>query len=267
MVFRQPFWRANYGLVRPAIVAQNSSFRAFELDEPEIALPFSRRLARENAWTVGFASRVIEEYKRFIYLACVSDAPVTPSDEVDQAWHLHLAYTRSYWDELCETALRRKLHHGPTKGGKREGEKFDAWYERTKAFYATEFDTPPPIDIWPSSEERFSRPLHRKRIDTSEAWVIRKPGFLQLRVPLAVVSVAALVLLSGPHGWADGTYPGVDHKEVPASAYIVFLALMFGLPFVFFMLLAKAGADKKADSDGCGSHCGGGGSGCGGCGE
>src|SRR5690242_10295867 len=62
----------------------------FLLDDPEAKMPFSCRLARDNGWSHDYACRVIAEYKRFCYLALVAGHPVTPSEEVDQAWHLHL---------------------------------------------------------------------------------------------------------------------------------------------------------------------------------
>src|SRR5881394_4443252 len=102
-------------------------------------LRFVDRLCRENGWTLSHGKRAIEEYKRFVYLAIVSPEPVTPSQAVDQVWHLHLVYTRSYWDELCGKILGRPLHHGPTEGGAKEDAKFNDWYERTKALYASEF--------------------------------------------------------------------------------------------------------------------------------
>ena len=80
---------------------------------------------------------------------------VTPSDEVDQAWHLHLTYTRSYWDGLCDAVLGRALHHGPTKGGQAEGDRFENQYERTLASYRAAFGEEPPEDIWPPSAVRF----------------------------------------------------------------------------------------------------------------
>jgi hypothetical protein len=73
----------------------------FELDDQDSHLTFTDRLARENGWTYEFCIRAILEYKKFIYLICLSDQPVTPSDEVDQVWHLHLIYTQSYWKEFC----------------------------------------------------------------------------------------------------------------------------------------------------------------------
>src|SRR6478735_1062085 len=100
----------------------------FELDEPGVAFKFSDRLARENGWTKAYAKRVIKEYKKFIFLCCISTHGVTPSDPVDQAWHLHLTYTRSYWIDLCKNTLNREIHHNPTKGGQKEAEKFDGFY-------------------------------------------------------------------------------------------------------------------------------------------
>ncbi|OYQ34069.1 hypothetical protein CHU92_12085 [Flavobacterium cyanobacteriorum] len=84
----------------------------FPIDEENAALTFSARLARENGWSRKYTQEVITEYKRFIFLCCVSPTPVTPSDPVDQAWHLHLTYTRSYWIDFCKNTLstRQKLY-------------------------------------------------------------------------------------------------------------------------------------------------------------
>jgi hypothetical protein len=73
----------------------------FQLDSPEAALPFSARLARENNWPSAYAQRVISEYKRFTFLAVVAGHPVSPSEDVDQAWHLHLTYSENYWKVFC----------------------------------------------------------------------------------------------------------------------------------------------------------------------
>src|SRR5687767_14921571 len=84
---------------------------AYSLDEPGAPLAFSARLARENGWTAAYADRVIEEYKRFVLLAISAGHPVTPSEQVDQAWHLHLLYTETYWLHFCPQVLGRPLHH------------------------------------------------------------------------------------------------------------------------------------------------------------
>ena len=127
------------------------------LDVEGAAFPFSARLARDNGWSEEFADRVVEEYRRFAYLAATGTEEVTPSDAVDQAWHLHLTYTRHYWGEWT-TALGAELHHGPTKGGLSEAERFEANYVRTISRYKTTFLVAPSPDIWPSAQERFRDP-------------------------------------------------------------------------------------------------------------
>ena len=78
---------------------------AHHIGPPDAALSFARRLARENRWSLAYAERVIEEYRRFCYLAMTAGHEVTPSDQVDQAWHLHLTYSRDYWERFCPEVL------------------------------------------------------------------------------------------------------------------------------------------------------------------
>lgn len=145
----------------------------FELDDLEAQLPFSKRLARENGWTLVFSLRAIHEYKKFIYLICISDTPQTPSDEVDQVWHLHLLYTHSYWDDFCGTVLNRKIHHGPTKGGQSESNKYTNYYELTLANYQREFGHAAPEDIWPNSQKRFSD-IHFQRVNLLKYRLVKR---------------------------------------------------------------------------------------------
>ncbi len=145
---------------------------AFQIGPKDAALSFEDRLARENGWSRAFAGRVIGEYKKFIYLIAAGRHMRTPSEAVDQAWHLHLAYTRSYWDGLCRDILGRPLHHGPTEGGAAEDEKFDAAYRATLDAYRAEFGAPPQ-DIWPPAEIRF-RPARARWIDVDAHWIVPK---------------------------------------------------------------------------------------------
>lgn len=183
---------------------------AYTPDDPGAAFPYSARLARENGWSRGFTRRVIEEYKRFAYLAAVAGHPVTPSDQVDQAWHLHMIYTRSYWDDFCGEVLGMPLHHGPTKGGGKEHDKYTDWYGRTLDSYREIFGAEPPGDIWPSARRRFGEDVEFQRVNRARHWVIRKPRWwrklkaelsLQRRQTRAlqrlVLTSAAMVLLVG----------------------------------------------------------------------
>src|SRR5215218_1798989 len=124
----------------------------FPVDDGQSALPFEARLAGENGWPPAFARRVVAEYKRFLFLAATAEDPVTPSPQVDEAWHLHLTYTRSYWDRLCPDVLGRPLHHDPTRGGPAEAARHRRQYERTLAEYRNAFGQEPPADVWPRTE-------------------------------------------------------------------------------------------------------------------
>jgi hypothetical protein len=158
---------------------------AFELDDPAASLSFTRRLARENDWEFFYAARVVDEYKRFVFLAMTAGHEVTPSDEVDQAWHLHLTYTRSYWGELCGEVLGRPLHHGPTKGGKAEGDRFEEQYEATLASYRQVFGIEPPPDIWPPSVVRFGEAADFVRVNSQRVWLVPKPWRVQPSIGVA----------------------------------------------------------------------------------
>ncbi|MEN1681472.1 MAG: hypothetical protein AAGJ46_17970 [Planctomycetota bacterium] len=246
---------------------------ALELDDETATLTFSRRLARENGWSHAFARRVIDEYKRFVYLAMTAGHEVTPSDEVDQAWHLHLTYTRSYWQDLCGTVLGQPLHHGPTKGGEAEGARFEDQYERTLASYPDAFGEAPPPDIWPPAEVRFGEAAYFVRINTRRRrpalWgsTLRSPGHWRSGHGINVMLGAAAV---GTLGFA------------PVLAETNFFFVMIVVAIVMYLLwrLARAvngggrGGDGGCsgffgcggDGGGCSSGCGGGCGGCGGCG-
>lgn len=147
----------------------------FELDEPTSSLTFTNRLARENGWTIEYSIRAVHEYKKFIFMLCIADHSLTPSDQVDQVWHLHLLYTHSYWIDFCQNLIGRQIHHGPTRGGKAEGDKYNDLYEKTLQLYKRLFERNAPVDIWPPKEIRFSE-VNFQRVNRDRNWVIQKPS-------------------------------------------------------------------------------------------
>ncbi len=147
---------------------------AYHPDKPGVDLPFSKRLAIENGWTRRFAIRAIEEYKRFVFLALTTGKQVTPSEEIDQVWHLHMVYTRAYWDDFCGQVLKRPFHHSPTEGGDTENQKYRDQYSSTLEMYFATFGEKPPEDIWPSVGQRFEGGLWRW-VSLRRFWVVKKP--------------------------------------------------------------------------------------------
>jgi hypothetical protein len=209
------------------------------------------------------------EYRRFVFLAMEAGHPVTPSEQVDQAWHLHLLYTRSYWDDLCGQVLGRPLHHGPTQGGPAEGAKFHDWYRATLDSYERIFGRRPPADIWPEPAARFRHADRFRRINTAEHVVISK-GALRQGALSPVGLVAAAVVATGCA--AAASTGGAALLAQSRSAVDVIFFIVVGLPLflgpVLWMVFGLAKDDSGSDGDGSGdTGCGGGGcGGCGGCG-
>lgn len=125
----------------------------FELDDGAASVKFSDKLARENNWSTEFTGRAINEYKRFIFLCCISPTGASPSPIVDEVWHLHLTYTQNYWKAFCQETLEKEIHHHPSKGGESEGERHREWYQKTLELYRDVFEESPPSDIWPPPQQ------------------------------------------------------------------------------------------------------------------
>lgn len=177
-----------------------NSLCSLDFDAAAVVFPFSARLARENRWPRTFAARAIDEYRKFCFLAVHAGHPVTPSDEVDQVWHLHLTYSRHYWDTLCRDALGTPLHHGPTEGGAAEDCKFHGWYENTLASYRRYFGEPPK-DLWPSAAERFDERHEFVRIDRRE--VVTLDRSLLKRGALAALGGGSVLAVANAIAQAD----------------------------------------------------------------
>jgi hypothetical protein len=189
----------------------------FNLDDPSAQFSLSDRLSRENGWSLDYSKRVIDEYKKFLYLSVSEKTRLTPSDEVDQAWHLHMIYTESYWKELCGKVLTVEFHHGPTKGGKSEGEKYWGMYEKTLSIYRDVFDEPP-LDIWPKAEDRFSNVVFR-RVNMHENVVVNKKRVKEHLLPYAAGILLGIIASVSIYA------SEVDQKDL----IIFFLALIVAL--------------------------------------
>lgn len=169
-----------------------AALSVYDIGPDDAALPFAARLARENGWSPAYAARVIEEYKRFCFLAVTGDQEVTPSDAVDQAWHLHLTYSRDYWERFCPQILRRQLHHGPTAGGGAERHRYFEQYAGTLKLYERVFGEMAPADIWPDAARRLIEDPKARRVHPRDAIIIPKTTLrLLLLVAVAAVGIGA----------------------------------------------------------------------------
>lgn len=128
---------------------------AHPFEAPDQGLDFTRRLAREQDWTLAQARQAVDEYRKFCFLACCGAGEMTPSREVDEVWHLHLIHTHDYWREFCPKVLGMELHHGPTRGGASDARRHREQYAHTLACYEQWFG-PPPEAWWPGTAARFA---------------------------------------------------------------------------------------------------------------
>lgn len=245
----------------------------FQIDDPNSALTFTRRLCRENGWSHEYAKRVIDEYKKYVYLSLIVNTSLTPSDEVDQAWHLHMLYTKSYWNDFCKNTLGGiNFHHGPTKGGKSEGEKFDNQYNYTLDLYKEVFGYDAPTDIWPDSKTRFSN-INYRRVNMHENIVLNKKKVKKYM--LSYVLLPLVILMAG-------LLMSANTKAVNETDWASVFMWIGGILLVIFIIRgivryinrnnrggkggSSSGSSSSSGDSGCtfvGSFLGCGGSGCG----
>lgn len=220
---------------------------AFSFDPPRVAYPFVQRLADENGWSPGFAEGAVQEYRRFVFLAVTGGRSVTPSREVDAVWHLHLTYTRNYWDRFCGQVLGRPLHHEPTPGGREAAAGYRRAYAETKALYVRVFGETPPEDFWPPEDERFHTDIRVMRGRSAEA---PNPDRLSRTVwPRAWPALAAAAGLASVAG------PAIAASDVNSDyvtvAVIAFAAIIVALAVSFLARIGKS--SKKSQASGCSS--------------
>jgi len=263
-----------------ASLMQNAAlFRAleeFEFDQSGSAGAFAARLAREQGWTPEYTRRTVDEYRRFLYLAVTGEGAATPSQAVDEVWHLHLLYTRSYWDELCPKVLGRPLHHDPSSGGAAEEGRYAKQYNATLESYRREFGAVPPPDIWIQDSTLPARPL---ALPSLSRWLLRAG------IPVLVAAALAIAAAAADNLGADAPRPALfSLYDILAGVFVFALcgftpACIFALiifianplldlalgpvrgyefPLILaFVICAVCGARSRPDSGG--SSCGGGG--------
>jgi hypothetical protein len=243
------------------ILLQNDSLwsrlQSFSLDNPNVAFPFSKKLAKEENWTLDFTKKAIEEYKKFVYLCCILPNGASPSDIVDKVWHMHLIYTQNYWEEFCPDILQQKLHHHPSKGGSNEIEKHENWFRDTLKNYQEIFREKAPEDIWLSENEK---PKQREFLMNGfKIFSVILIGFILsscsddvsnlLSVIFIVIPLVFLVISILSKVFSGNQDPKNQNKNNGGDS-------TFGR--------SCSGGSSGCSSSSCGSSCGGGG--CGGCG-
>ncbi|WP_432449485.1 glycine-rich domain-containing protein [Aliiroseovarius marinus] len=201
------------------------AIQAHQFDAPGADLPFSRKLAKIEGWSDAFTQGAIEEYRRFLFLSQLSDKPVTPSHIVDKVWHMHMTYTRDYWDVLCKTVLGKPLHHEPGMHFD-DSARFEEQFDHTKALYHAVFESPAPDSYWgPPPKPRASR------------------------FRIAVATLVAAALVAAGLVTADSSYVIMSLVLAFCAWFYISGVLIAGKPISAHI--------KTGDHAGCATGCGG----------
>ena len=123
--------------------------------------PLLQRVMKENLWSKEYTLRVIEEYKKFIFLATQEN--VAPSFPIDQVWHAHILFSKDY-EKMCNL-IGKYIHHQPTEKKSINGKTKDEYLETKKTY--NKFFGEPPSDIWTNF-----KPSHYIYVDLNSHWII-----------------------------------------------------------------------------------------------
>jgi hypothetical protein len=92
----------------------------------------------DTGWTPEFAKAVIEEYRRFLFLAMRTGHAVKPPPAIDRVWQLHRAHAPNYWDVLSQFVVDRPAVPSVSTGADND----------TRASYLSLFGAAPPPAVW-----------------------------------------------------------------------------------------------------------------------
>lgn len=108
---------------------------------------FVNRLGDKLRLNSGNASRLADEYVRFLALAVTGTGTTVPPRIIDAAWHLHQLDTCVWSDRFCPEVLGRTLMPGPARPPPWR----DPGYAETRERYVEADGMSPPVDIWPDA--------------------------------------------------------------------------------------------------------------------
>ena len=223
--------------LEPAAATLLARIEAFGFSAADDPLGFESRLADDNGWTLGHALAVAAEYRRFLVLTQVAGHPVSPSPDVDEAWHLHLTRTVDY-GALCREVFGRFLHHEPSRAGGGDAATYRTMYADTLAAYLHAFDRRPPEAIWPDVDRRHAaKPVAAPW----PSWTV--PSNLQRGHRLGIAAIALAVVC----GWL--AHAAAIASVLPALPGATFAGVAVCVTPLLAWLAWQGGAPARAASD------------------
>jgi len=113
------------------------------------------RLAEETGHSIDVCYTLVEEYRRFMYLAGSSAETLAPSPIVDMVWRMHTEDARAYYEDFCPRILGRTIYR-PEGDSEALALEEDPDYVRTLEAYTEEFGRPQ-VQYWPDPDFALER--------------------------------------------------------------------------------------------------------------
>ena len=107
--------------------------------------PLMQMMQQQMGVQADMAGRVVEEYRKFLFLAMRAGHQVIPPGIINDVWMMHMQNAQNYWEQLGQMIGEKPLAGGIDP--KAMGEMGDAWAATLKSYEAI-FGTKPPMDIW-----------------------------------------------------------------------------------------------------------------------
>ena len=109
--------------------------------------PMLRAMQTQMGQNAEMAQRVIEEYRKFLFLAMRAGHQVIPPGIVNDVWTAHIESVHNYWESLAQIISERPMTEG--SDARAFASMADAW-KATLESYEKIFGAKPPMDIWGS---------------------------------------------------------------------------------------------------------------------
>jgi hypothetical protein len=107
--------------------------------------PLMQMMEKQMGTNSETAQRVIEEYRKFLFLAMRAGHQVIPPGVINDVWMMHLQNAQNYWETLGQMITERPMAQGVD--AKSFASMADSW-SATLQSYERIFGTKPPMDIW-----------------------------------------------------------------------------------------------------------------------
>lgn len=115
------------------------------LQGAEAMAPFMKMVEQQMGVSRDMATRVIEEYRKFLFLAMRAGHQVIPPGAVNDVWMMHLQNAQNYWEQMGKMITERPMAGGFDPSA--FAGLADPW-KQTLESYEKIFGTKPPMDIW-----------------------------------------------------------------------------------------------------------------------